>query len=210
MSTTEDDQPGQVSTSQQRGSVSTSWPAASGVSSSADSPISTSNMLGGLLASRLSRDPQVVIFCQNQTFDSNCLYSFHQVSTSVSTGPRPRDSSDPRDGSGASSTTSGLRGLLSTPARTSSNFARSNFSPPTQSISPTLAEPTDNAMSGHQPEVASGFVLSPQPSPSSSQRPTEQSFLAMQLAGPSLATAPGDKFPGGDDKVSFGFHFFYC
>jgi hypothetical protein len=95
-----------------------------------------------------------------------------------------------------------LRGLLSTPARTSSNFARANFSPPTQSISPTLAEPTDNAMSG-QPEVASGFVLSPQPSPSSSQRPTEQSFLAMQLAGPSLATAPGDKFPGGDDKVSF-------
>lgn len=68
VSTTEDDHPGQVSTSQQRGSVSTSWPAASGVSSSADSPISTSNMLGGLLASRLSRDPQVVIFCQNQTF----------------------------------------------------------------------------------------------------------------------------------------------
>jgi hypothetical protein len=62
VSTTEDDQPGLVSTSQQRGSVSTSWPAgpaASGVSSSADSPISTSNMLGGLLASRLSRDPQV-------------------------------------------------------------------------------------------------------------------------------------------------------
>jgi hypothetical protein len=59
VSTTEDDHPGLVSTSQQRGSVSTSWPAASGVSSSADSPISTSNMLGGLLASRLSRDPQV-------------------------------------------------------------------------------------------------------------------------------------------------------
>jgi hypothetical protein len=124
----------------------------------------------------------------------------------VTTGPRPRDISDPRDGSGASSTTSGLRGLLSTPARASNNFARANFSPPSQSISPpTLAEPTDNAMSGHQPEVGSGFVLSPQPSPSSSQRPSEthQSFLAMQLAGPSMAVAPGDKFPGGDDKVCY-------
>ncbi|XP_059481865.1 uncharacterized protein LOC132200426 isoform X2 [Neocloeon triangulifer] len=182
VSTTEEDQTGQVSTSQQRGLVSTSWPAASGVSSSADSPISTSNnTLSGLLASRLTRDPQ--------------------VSTSINAAHRPRDSSDLRDSSGASSTTSGLRGLLSTPARVS-NFNRSNFSPPTQSVSPpSLAEPTDNAMGGHQPDGGSNFILSPQLSPSSSQRPNEthQSFLAMQLAGPSMATAPGDKFPG-DDK----------
>ncbi|XP_065347835.1 proteoglycan 4 isoform X1 [Cloeon dipterum] len=183
VSTTEEDQTGQVSTSQQRGNVSTSWPAASGagVSSSVDIPISTSNTLSGLLASRLSRDPL--------------------VSTSNSMPHRQREN-DVRDSSGASSTTSGLRGLLSTPARATHTFARSNFSPPTQSISPpSLPEPTDNAMSGHQPEAGSSFLLSPQMSPSSSQKPAEtpHSFLAMQLAGPSMATAPGDKFPG-DDK----------
>lgn len=211
VSTTEEEQPGQVSTSQQR-VVSTSWPAhtPSRVSSSADSSaahITTSARLGGLLASRLSRDPL--------------------VSTSANAAPTNRDV-DFRDG-GASSTTSGLRGLLSSgprplgvsssrPLPINHNLNLEPSQPVALQSSSLHAEQgvTEATAQRHPgPSTVGSSLVSPpltQPSSSSAQinqnsNSHAQQNVVLNLSEPSqsgssqrLSTAPGDQFPDDPDR----------